>query len=108
MKSQVSYRNVGSFTEVSLAMVIKVIRDILFPGIGVRVEDFSIGVDELTVVAAAAVPPGRCPDCRGRVSRVHSTYQRRLAEQPAGPYAWSCTSRSAGSSATGAPARARP
>ncbi|MFE7312848.1 transposase family protein [Streptomyces sp. NPDC057555] len=29
--------------------------------------------------------PGRCPDCRRRASRVHSSYQRRLAERPVGP-----------------------
>jgi len=65
--------------------MIKVFKDILFPGIGVQVEDISVGADELTVVAAATVPPGRYPDCRGRASRVHSTYQRRLAERPASP-----------------------
>ncbi|MFD5662591.1 transposase [Streptomyces hirsutus] len=28
--------------------------------------------------------PGRCPDCRKRARRVHSTYQRTLDEQPLG------------------------
>ncbi|MBO0653793.1 transposase [Streptomyces triculaminicus] len=28
--------------------------------------------------------PGRCPDCRRRASRVHSSYQRRLSERPVG------------------------
>ncbi|MFK4272562.1 ISL3 family transposase [Streptomyces milbemycinicus] len=36
-------------------------------------------------MAAATVPTARCPDCRGQTSRVHSTYQRRLTEQPMGP-----------------------
>ncbi|WP_368068052.1 transposase family protein [Streptomyces sp. VNUA116] len=40
--------------------------------------------DGLVVEAVSTTRPGRCPDCRHRASRVHSSYQRRLSERPVG------------------------
>ncbi|MFE7710801.1 transposase family protein [Streptomyces sp. NPDC057486] len=36
----------------------------------------------LRVSAVACGPPPRCPGCRSRARRVHSTYERGLAERP--------------------------
>ncbi|WP_409239784.1 transposase family protein [Streptomyces sp. PA5.6] len=36
----------------------------------------------LEVLAVACGPPSRCPGCRARARRVHSTYERGLAESP--------------------------
>ncbi|WP_158939418.1 transposase family protein [Streptomyces sp. NRRL S-87] len=38
--------------------------------------------EALVVVAAARGPPPRCPGCCARAQRVHSSYERRLAERP--------------------------
>ncbi|MCX5307561.1 transposase [Streptomyces spororaveus] len=38
--------------------------------------------EALVVVAAACGPPPRCPGCRARARRVHSCYERSLAERP--------------------------
>ncbi|GGU48788.1 hypothetical protein GCM10010289_81640 [Streptomyces violascens] len=63
-------------------MAIKMVEDVLFPGIGVRIERVSPAPDGLVVEAVSTSRPGRCPDCRRRASRVHSSYQRRLSERP--------------------------
>ncbi|MCZ0996559.1 ISL3 family transposase [Streptomyces noursei] len=65
-------------------MVIKAIEDVLFPGADVRVERVSESLGELVVEAMSTSGPGRCPDCRQRARRVHSSYQRHLAERPLG------------------------
>ncbi|MET8030855.1 transposase family protein [Streptomyces avermitilis] len=46
-----------------------------------RVSDSS---DALVVEAVAVGRPGRCPDCRKRARRIHSSYQRTLDERPLG------------------------
>lgn len=61
------------------------VEDMLFPGIAVRVVQVSAVPYGLVVEAVVTGRPGRCPDCRSRAVRVHSTYQRRLAERPLGP-----------------------
>ncbi|WP_067357823.1 ISL3 family transposase [Streptomyces noursei] len=48
----------------------------------VRVNDVSGG---LVLEAESTGRPGRCPDCRKRADRVHSSYQRSLDERPLGP-----------------------
>ncbi|WUO34457.1 transposase [Streptomyces sp. NBC_00286] len=65
-------------------MASKTVEDLLFPEIGVRVEHVSDSSDGLVVEAMATGQPGRCPDCRKRASRVHSSYQRTLDERPLG------------------------
>ncbi|MEV6154696.1 transposase family protein [Nonomuraea sp. NPDC052129] len=57
---------------------------VLFPGIDVRLERVSVSAEVLCVAAAACGPPPRCPSCRGRARRVHSAYERGLAERPLG------------------------
>ncbi|MFD0162875.1 transposase family protein [Streptomyces decoyicus] len=63
-------------------MVIKTIEDVLFPGIDVRLERVAFTADALEVSAAACGPAPRCPGCWARVRRVHSAYERGLAERP--------------------------
>ncbi|MGW1076050.1 ISL3 family transposase [Streptomyces sp. NPDC002537] len=65
-------------------MTVNVVEDVLFAGLGVRVERVSQALDGLVVEAASTSRPSRCPDCRRRAGRVHSSYQRRLAERPVG------------------------
>ncbi|MGW6912012.1 ISL3 family transposase [Streptomyces sp. NPDC054940] len=60
------------------------VEDVLFSGINVRVERTSVAPGGLVVEAVAIGPTGRCPDCQRRATRVHSTYQRCLAERPLG------------------------
>ncbi|MFF3699037.1 ISL3 family transposase [Streptomyces sp. NPDC002221] len=60
------------------------LEDVLFPGIDVRLERVSVSAEVLCVEAAACGPPPRCPDCRARVRRVHSAYERSLGERPLG------------------------
>lgn len=62
--------------------MIKTIEDVLFPGIGVRVESLEETSGDLVVKAAPIGQPGRCPDCSQRATRMHSSYQRRLIERP--------------------------
>src|SRR4051812_49712430 len=38
--------------------------------------------DRVTVVARSRLPTAACPDCRAPSSRVHSRYERRLADLP--------------------------
>ncbi|MFG3350156.1 transposase family protein [Streptomyces sp. NPDC048018] len=56
--------------------------DVLFPDVDVRLEGVEFTADILVVVAAACGPPPRCPECNARARRVHSCYERRLAERP--------------------------
>ncbi|TPQ18649.1 hypothetical protein FGD71_029945 [Streptomyces sporangiiformans] len=80
-----SARGTGDrFGRVFPAVASKTVEDLLFPGIGVRVEHVSDSSAGLVVEAIATGQPGRCPDCRKRASRVHSSYQRTLDERPLG------------------------
>ncbi|WP_446750725.1 transposase family protein [Streptomyces sp. WZ-12] len=63
----------------------KTIEDVLFAGIDVRVERVNDVSGGLVLEAESTGRPGRCPDCRKRAERVHSTYQRSLDERPLGP-----------------------
>ncbi|CAL9329990.1 ISL3 family transposase [Streptomyces sp. enrichment culture] len=65
-------------------MASKTVEAVLFPGIDVRVERVSDSSDVLVVEAVSTARPGRCPDCRKRARRTHSSYQRDLDERPLG------------------------
>ncbi|MFD3760867.1 ISL3 family transposase [Streptomyces sp. NPDC058622] len=54
----------------------------LFPDMDVRLETVEFTAEVLVVAAAACGPPPRCPGCRARARRVHSSYERSLAERP--------------------------
>lgn len=54
----------------------------LFDGLDVTVERAEVTPDRIVVNVASRGRPGRCPDCRRRAKRQHSTYRRRLAERP--------------------------
>lgn len=56
--------------------------DVLFPDVDVRLEAVEFTADVLVVVAAACGPPPRCPGCRARARKAHSSYVRSLAERP--------------------------
>lgn len=56
--------------------------DVLLPNVDVRLEAVEFTAEVLEVVAAACGPPPRCPGCRARARRVHSCYERCLAERP--------------------------
>lgn len=58
------------------------LEDVLFPKIDVRLEQVEFASDALVVKAAACGPAPRCPGCRARARRVHSSYERGLAERP--------------------------
>ncbi|MER7205330.1 ISL3 family transposase [Streptomyces sp. NPDC000188] len=58
------------------------LEDVLFPEIDVRLERVSVTAEVLFVEVAACGPRPRCPDCRFLARRVHSTYERGLAERP--------------------------
>ncbi|MFF8848083.1 ISL3 family transposase [Streptomyces sp. NPDC015127] len=60
------------------------LEDVLFPEIDVRLEQVSFAGEMLILEAAACGPPPRCPECRARGRRVHSSYERGLAERPLG------------------------
>ncbi|MFE5088645.1 transposase family protein [Streptomyces mirabilis] len=62
----------------------KTVEDVLFPGLGVRVERVSDSSGALVVDAVSIGRPGRCPGCRKQAKRVHSSYQRSLDERPLG------------------------
>ncbi|QHC23219.1 ISL3 family transposase [Streptomyces sp. GS7] len=66
-------------------MASKTIEDVLFAGIDVRVERVNDVSGGLVLEAVSTGRPGRCPDCRKRAERVHSTHQRSLDERPLGP-----------------------
>jgi transposase len=53
----------------------------LIPG-GLVVEQVLPEPDRVTVVARPRLPTAACPDCRAPSSRVHSRYERRLADLP--------------------------
>jgi transposase len=53
----------------------------LIPG-GLVVEQVLPEPDRVTVVARFRLPTAACPDCRAPSSRVHSRYERRLADLP--------------------------
>ncbi len=53
----------------------------LIPG-GLVVERVLPEPDRVTVVARPRLPTAACPDCRAPSSRVHSRYERRLADLP--------------------------
>ncbi|MCX5192046.1 MULTISPECIES: ISL3 family transposase [unclassified Streptomyces] len=65
-------------------MASKSVEDVLFPGIGVRVERVSDSPGALVVEAVSTGRPGQCPNCRNQARRVHSSYQRSLDERPLG------------------------
>ncbi|MFF4185435.1 ISL3 family transposase [Streptomyces sp. NPDC001691] len=58
------------------------IEDVLFQGTEARVERVTVSKDLVVVEAVACGRPPKCPDCRFRGRRVHSTYERGLAERP--------------------------
>lgn len=58
------------------------LEDVLFPKIDVRLEQVVFAAEVLVVSAAACGPAPRCPGCRARARRVHSSYERGLAERP--------------------------
>ncbi|MET7636953.1 ISL3 family transposase [Streptomyces sp. NPDC005078] len=58
------------------------LEDVLFPEIDVRLERVVSTAEALVVVAAGCGPPPRCPGCRAFARRVHSSYERGLAERP--------------------------
>ncbi len=68
----------------SYSVASKTFEDVLFPGTGVRVRSVIASFDELVVEGTSTSRPGRCPDCRYRARRVHSSYQRRLTDRPSG------------------------
>ncbi|MFB6613230.1 transposase family protein [Streptomyces sp. NPDC056367] len=55
--------------------------DVLFPDVDVRLEAVEFTAGASIVVATACGPPPRCPGCRVRAWRVHSSYTRSLAER---------------------------
>lgn len=58
------------------------LEDVLFPEIDVRLERVDFTAETVIVVAVACGPVPRCPGCRARARRVHSSYERSLAERP--------------------------
>ncbi|MGW6602205.1 transposase family protein [Streptomyces sp. NPDC055036] len=63
-------------------MVAGSIADVLFSGVEVRVKRVIASPDMVVVEAEACGAPPCCPDCRTRARRVHSAYERGLAERP--------------------------
>lgn len=61
---------------------VRSLEDVLFPEIDVRLERVDSTAETLVVVAAACGPAPQCPGCRARARRVHSSYERGLAERP--------------------------
>jgi transposase len=53
----------------------------LIPG-GLAVEQVLPEPDRITIVARLRPPTSTCPDCHVPSSRVHSRYERRLADLP--------------------------
>ena len=53
----------------------------LIPG-GLAVEQVLPGPDRITIVATARQPTADCPTCRRPSGRIHSRYERRLADLP--------------------------
>lgn len=54
----------------------------LFDGLDVTVEQAEVLPEAIVVSVVSTSRPGRCPDCRQRAKRQHSTYLRSLAERP--------------------------
>src|SRR6266542_3173838 len=51
---------------------------------GLRLEDVSIGPDQIVVILVATSPRGTCPVCATWSEAVHSLYQRTIADLPWG------------------------
>jgi len=51
---------------------------------GLRLENTAIDTHTLTLTVASTCPSGACPVCKHRTSRLHSHYQRTLADLPWG------------------------
>ncbi|MFE7532586.1 ISL3 family transposase [Kitasatospora sp. NPDC057542] len=59
--------------------------EVLFPDLdGLEIANIEIGGDAVTVAARACVPEVPCPACGARSRRVHSRYERRLADSAVG------------------------
>lgn len=58
------------------------LEDVLFPEIDVRLDRVVFTAEALVVSAVACGPAPQCPECRARGRRVHSSYERGLAERP--------------------------
>ncbi|GGP93834.1 ISL3 family transposase [Streptomyces melanogenes] len=65
-------------------MGVESLADVLFSEIDVRMECVEEVEGRMVVFAVACGRPPRCPDCRSRGSRVHSSYERRIADLPLG------------------------
>ncbi|WP_331773194.1 transposase family protein (plasmid) [Embleya sp. NBC_00888] len=60
-------------------------KEVLFPSLGdLEIANIEIGGDSVTVAACACAPEAPCPACGARSRRVHSRYQRRLADSAVG------------------------
>ncbi|MFE7839172.1 ISL3 family transposase [Streptomyces sp. NPDC057474] len=60
-------------------------RDMLFPQVdGLVIEDITLGDDRVLVVARAVATHAICPECGGTSGRVHSGYDRWLADAAVG------------------------
>ncbi|WP_331773009.1 ISL3 family transposase (plasmid) [Embleya sp. NBC_00888] len=60
-------------------------KEVLFPGLGdLEIANIEIDGDSVTVAARACAPEAPCPACGARSRRVHSRYQRRLADSAVG------------------------
>lgn len=58
------------------------VADLLFPGIGVEVEDTVLGDSEVRLAVRSTAASAACPGCGWRSSRLHCYYRRRLADRP--------------------------
>ncbi|MFD8755689.1 ISL3 family transposase [Kitasatospora sp. NPDC059577] len=58
------------------------VADLLFPAIGVEVEEMVLGDDEVRLALRSAAVSAACPGCGRRSSRLHCYYRRRLADRP--------------------------
>uniref|UniRef100_UPI002F90E196 transposase family protein n=1 Tax=Kitasatospora sp. NBC_01519 TaxID=2903576 RepID=UPI002F90E196 len=56
--------------------------DLLFPGIGVEVEEMVLGEDEVRLAVRSVAASAVCPGCGRMSSRLHCYYRRRLADRP--------------------------
>ncbi|AUY53445.1 hypothetical protein C2142_36285 [Streptomyces sp. CB01881] len=59
--------------------------EVLFPDLDdLEIANIEIGGDTVTVAACACAPEALCPACGARSRRVHSRYERRLADSAVG------------------------
>ncbi|MFG2909124.1 transposase family protein [Kitasatospora sp. NPDC048286] len=58
------------------------VADLLFPGIGVEVEEMVLGDGEVRLAVRSVAAAAVCPGCGRRSSRLHCYYRRRLADRP--------------------------